>query len=98
MALAESVDERIDAETHLPVALRDAAATATRRVLEQHLEESAGPGRSSLAERARLLNNLSIRLADLGRREEALSAIEESVECSAISPARVRRPSVRTWR
>ena len=44
------------------------------------------------------LNNLSIRLADLGRREEALSAIEESVEVYRELARRVRRPSVRTWR
>ena len=44
------------------------------------------------------LNNLSSRLADLGRREEALAAIEESVELYRDSPVRVRRPSVRTWR
>ena len=43
-----------------------------------------------LGVRARILNNLSVRLSDLGRREEALAAIEEAVavyrELAALRP------------
>ncbi len=42
--------------------------------------EAAGSDEDNKVARARYANNLSIRLADLGRREEALAAIEEAVE------------------
>jgi tetratricopeptide (TPR) repeat protein len=80
LALAEEVLRRVDAEKHLPVSLRDAAATATERVLREHRAAHPEPGEAARAERARLLNNLSNRLADLGRREDALEAIEQAVD------------------
>ena len=51
--------------------LRALAVTAT----QQALERADDP-----AKRAKLLNNLSVRLSDLGRRPDALSAIEEAVD------------------
>ena len=52
------------------IALRELAATVTALLLETASDE---------AEKAVFLNNLAIRLSDLGRREEALNAAEKAV-------------------
>ncbi len=83
LALAEEVLRRVDAEEHLPVSLRDAAATATERVLREHQAANPEPDEAAQSERARLLNNLSLRLAGLGRREDALEASNEAVRILA---------------
>jgi tetratricopeptide (TPR) repeat protein len=77
--LAEEVLDRVDALRHLPVSLRDTAATATERVLREHREAHAEPDETARTRRAELLNNLSVRLAGLGRHEDALEAIEQAV-------------------
>ncbi|MDP9119771.1 MAG: tetratricopeptide repeat protein [Acidobacteriota bacterium] len=56
------------------LALREFAADLTREALELAREQG-----SSQEELALLLNNLSVRLSDLGRWEEGLAAIEEAV-------------------
>ncbi len=69
-----------DAFPHQTLALRDRAAAITAAIAE-HLR-SAVEGETDpavLGVRASILNNLSVRLSDLGRREEALAAIEEAV-------------------
>ncbi|MEM6447214.1 MAG: TIR domain-containing protein [Cyanobacteria bacterium P01_D01_bin.123] len=57
---------------HQTVALRELAATTTQQAMAN---EELGR-----AEQARLLNNQSNRLSELGRREEALETARESVE------------------
>jgi tetratricopeptide (TPR) repeat protein len=61
------------------LALRKPAAAITERIVEQ-LRASATSDPERVPELAGWLNNLSQRLSDLGRREEALAAIEEAVE------------------
>ncbi len=69
-ALAPVLESRLPEHT---VALRSFAVAVTQALL-------AGPASvPEEPERARILNNLSVRLAALGRREEALPAIEEAV-------------------
>ena len=65
--LADAVLQEVPQYSH---ALLDLAAAATQFKVDQ----TADPGA-----RAGLLNNLSNRLGDLGRREDALAAIEEAV-------------------
>jgi tetratricopeptide (TPR) repeat protein len=72
--LAQEMLARLPDQT---VALRELAAVATEQALQRARTESAGPDRDERV--ARLLNSLSIRLAELGRREEALGAAEEAV-------------------
>ena len=64
--------DQIDAAIpHQTVALAGLGAEVLQR-----LADGSAPGSG---ERAGRLNDLSIRLADLGRREEALAVIEEAV-------------------
>jgi tetratricopeptide (TPR) repeat protein len=58
------------------VALREFAAVATGQAIEAIRQREPGADRD--AELASLANNQSVRLGDLGRREEALAAIEEA--------------------
>ncbi|MDP8943911.1 MAG: tetratricopeptide repeat protein, partial [Actinomycetota bacterium] len=85
--LAEALDrtprpalavEIADALREHSVALRELAVAATKQALDDAREQDDGVERDWRV--ADLLNNLSIRLADLGRREDALAAIEEAVE------------------
>lgn len=59
------------------IALREFAATVTRQALDDARQRL--PGLERDGEVARLANDLSNRLTDLERRDEALSAIEEAV-------------------
>ena len=61
--------------------LREAALEVTQAALDAMMAspEPAGGDEAALARRAFVLNNLSVRLSDLGRREPALAAIEEAV-------------------
>ncbi|UCC99716.1 MAG: tetratricopeptide repeat protein, partial [Phycisphaerales bacterium] len=76
-----TVDLAVEFESLVPdqtVSLRELAAWATEHLLtwlreKQETEEN-------LIERARLLNNLGVRLSELGHREEALKAGQEAVE------------------
>src|SRR5204862_156701 len=61
---------------HLTVALREVNAVVIGQLLQEERREPSGAGE----ERARLANNLAIRLRELGRREEALAAAEEAVK------------------
>ena len=71
------------------VALRELAGVAGQLVTAGALTDDAP--QTAKAERARHLNNLSVRLDGVGCREEALSAIEEAVtvyrELAAERPA-----------
>ncbi|HEY6795110.1 MAG TPA: tetratricopeptide repeat protein, partial [Kineosporiaceae bacterium] len=60
--------------------LTDAAAELTQRLSDAYRELAAGRPDAFLPDLAMSLNNLSNRLADLGRREEALAAITEATE------------------
>ena len=59
-------------------ALREVAALATERQLQATRQQSPSAERD--VDLARLNNSLGVRLSDLGRREEALAAIEEAVQ------------------
>ena len=70
----------IEIEASLPdegIALRELAVVATGQALDAAREKDDGVQRDQQV--AGLSNNLSNRLAGLGRREEALAAIEEAV-------------------
>jgi hypothetical protein len=54
------------------------AAELSQRVVDEH-RQLAGEDPEVLPELARLLNNLSVRLGDLGQREKALTTIQEAV-------------------
>ena len=71
------------------VQLAALAATLTSQQVTQY-RAGTGDGEPDAASRlAGSLNNLSLRLADLGRREEALTAIEEAVTiCRELAAAR----------
>jgi len=73
------------------VPLREVTFVVTARkvaLLRGHGEES-GSSVSNPADLARSLNNLSVRLSDLGRREEALAAIGDAVElCRELASSR----------
>ena len=70
--LAREIDRSMP---HRTTALRELATVAT-----ELLHGSAGrDDLDDMAERAGTANNLSVRLSDLGRREEALAAVEEAV-------------------
>ncbi|MGP9820594.1 tetratricopeptide repeat protein [Salinarimonas sp. NSM] len=82
-ALAEGID---DPEMLEPLAyalprqttiLREAAAAITARVVEG-FREAAGDDLNERGRAAGWINNLSVRLSDLGRREDALAAAEEA--------------------
>jgi hypothetical protein len=83
IALAETLQTREHVPAHVielvssipdqTVALREAAAELNRRQVERARRTS------SESEVAGSLNNLSLRLAALGRREEALASIEDAV-------------------
>jgi len=62
-----------DAFPQQTLVLRERAASVTAAIAESQRNVPIS------AQRARLLNNLCVRLSDLGRREEALAAIEEAV-------------------
>lgn len=74
LELARSLESEIPDQT---VSLREVAAWVFATLIA-HLP--AGSDEKILSERARLLNNLGIRLGALGRREEALEATKEAVE------------------
>ena len=67
-----------DAMPHQTLVLREKAAEVNRLVIER-LERLPGEGEEITSELGRLMNNLSVRLSDLGRREEALAQAEEAV-------------------
>jgi len=56
------------------------AATLTGQAVDHGRQRAATDPNAALPDLARSLNNLSLRLADLGRREDALAAIEEAVD------------------
>ncbi len=60
------------------LALRERASTV-QEVIARALAELAADQPDLAAEQARALNNLSVRLSELGRREDALAAAEEAV-------------------
>jgi tetratricopeptide (TPR) repeat protein len=64
---------QLECSPHPSTVLAAPAAVAARRVLD------ALPADTQPEARAEWLNNLSVRLADLGRPEQALAAIEEAV-------------------
>ncbi|MGH3221402.1 MAG: tetratricopeptide repeat protein [Streptosporangiaceae bacterium] len=75
------LEQIADAIPHQTVALAGLAAEVLQR-----LADAAAPGSG---ERARRLNDLSNRLSNLGRREQALAAIEEAVTtCRDLAAAR----------
>ena len=56
------------------------AATLTGQAVDHHRQRAAADPDAARPDLATSLNNLSNRLADLGRREDALAAIEEAVD------------------
>jgi tetratricopeptide (TPR) repeat protein len=72
--LAQKLDPLVPDET---VSLREVAAWAAGRLLRAL--PAAGGDEAVTVERARLLNNLSVRLSELGRREDALAAAEKAM-------------------
>ena len=62
------------------VQLAALAATLTSQQVTQYRADTTGGEPDAASRLARSLNNLSVRLGDLGRREEALAAIEEAVD------------------
>ena len=89
--VAELVVDRFPAQS---VALRELAEVASRLATRDELPESSSE--TQRAERARRLNTHSNRLAGLGRRDEALAAIEETVSMYRVldrtNPDDFRRP------
>ena len=73
--LAADIDASLPKRT---VALRELGEVATRQALQHARSEPPSPERDGRL--AQLLNNQSNRLSDLGRREDALAAIEEAVD------------------
>ena len=75
------------------VQLAALAATLTSQQVTQYRADAIGGEPDAASRLAGSLNNLSVRLADLGRREEALAASEEAVgihrELAAGPPGRV---------
>jgi len=63
---------------HPTVSLREVGLWATDRLLRKIASET--PDEEALIESARLLNNLGLRLSDLGRREDALQATQQAVD------------------
>ena len=61
------------------VRLAALAATLTSQQVTQYRADALGGEPDAASRLAGSLNNLSVRLADLGRREEALAAIQEAV-------------------
>jgi hypothetical protein len=69
----------VESLPHNTIALREAAAEITRQAM-QYMESRKGlPIQEREQGRARLLNDLAIRLGDLGQREQALTAVEKAV-------------------
>jgi tetratricopeptide (TPR) repeat protein len=60
--------------------LRDAAAQITARLVHAYRTRAVTDPDAFLPDLAGSLNNLSVRLGDLGRREEGLAAIQEAVD------------------
>jgi tetratricopeptide (TPR) repeat protein len=75
--LAARLVEMIPKDT---VALREVAAVTTGQSLARLAASSHSGSPDDRAEKARLLNNQSVRLSGLGRREEALEAARESAD------------------
>lgn len=73
----ELAEEMMDRVPHSTVVLREFGAIVTRQALDHASGLPAGPDRDEAT--ARLLNNLSTRLAELGRDDEALVAMEQAV-------------------
>jgi tetratricopeptide (TPR) repeat protein len=73
--LAAEIERSLPEHT---LALRELAVVATGQTLERARDQPASLERDASV--AQLLNNLSNRLADLGRREPALAASDEAVE------------------
>jgi hypothetical protein len=67
-----------DQMPHHSVQLAALAATLTSQQVTQYRAGMASGEPDAANELARSLNNLSVRLADLGRREDALAAIQEA--------------------
>ena len=61
------------------VRLAALAATLTSQQVTQYRATHVGGAAGRRQPPRRSLNNLSVRLGDLGRREEALAAIEEAI-------------------
>ena len=72
---AQRLGDILDTKYQQTLALRELAEEATR----QRLNAVGGEDEAALTERAWHLNNLSFRLGELGRREEAIDAARESV-------------------
>jgi tetratricopeptide (TPR) repeat protein len=73
-ALAAAIDENLPQQPRRCASLR----CSPHSVCSNTRSRNSGPDRDTHA--AHLNNSLSVRLSDLGRREEALAAIEEAVE------------------
>ena len=71
------------------VRLAALAATLTSQQVTQYRADALGGEPDAASRLAGSLNNLSVRLADLGRREDALAAIQEAVAiCRELAAAR----------
>ena len=73
---------------HRTLVLREKAVEVNQLLLER-LKRLPGNSEQTRSDLARLSNNLSVRLSDLGRREEALAQAEEAV--------RIRRQLAQAW-
>jgi len=74
VGLARTIEGRLPDQT---VSLRHVAVWTTETLLADWTDDGSP---DTLAKRARLLNNLGVRLSELGRREEALEACQEAVK------------------
>src|ERR1035441_1146182 len=77
-----------DAMPQQTLVLREKAVEVNQLLLER-LKRLPGNSEQTRSDLARLSNNLSVRLSDLGRREEALAQAEEAV--------RIRRQLAQAW-
>ena len=74
------------------------AATLTSQQVTQYRADALGGEPDAANRLAGSLNNLSVRLADLGRREEALAAIQEAADIyRELAAARPPTRSGPTW-
>ncbi len=79
--LIERLMQRCDSQAfQSSVPLRELAAVATRRTLDERRSSARTPTEADLAVISALANNLGVRYSELGRREEALEATNEAVE------------------
>ena len=78
VALLEGIERALPDQT---LELRELAVRVTEALLNRlaDLPPEVQSGERARAERSGLLNNLAVRLSDLGRREEALAAAQEAV-------------------